>query len=89
MHSVMGATENNSNSVIGGTQLCGLVGSKSNQNSPSYSPSSANNTPNNLANQKSGNNFLLTHKSYNKNMCMFFRKRAEDSSSNNRVFYTI
>jgi hypothetical protein len=24
---------------------------------------------------KSGNNFLLTHQSYNKNMNMFFRKR--------------
>jgi hypothetical protein len=24
---------------------------------------------------KSGNNYLLTHQSYNKNMCMFFRRR--------------
>lgn len=27
-------------------------------------------------NPKSGNNFLLTHKSFNKNMNMFFRKRC-------------
>lgn len=41
-----------------------------------------------MPNRKSGNNFLLTHKSHNKNMCMFFRKRSNENNSN-RVFYTI
>lgn len=40
-------------------------------------------------NAKSGNNFLLTHKSFNKNMNMFFRKRCSQERSNKRVFYTI
>lgn len=37
---------------------------------------------------KSGNNFLLTHQSFNKNMNMFFRKRGKQNDVQ-RVFYTI
>lgn len=40
-------------------------------------------------NAKSGNNFLLTHQSYNKNMSMFFRKRCSQDHPSQRVFYTI
>lgn len=37
---------------------------------------------------KSGNNFLLTHQSFNKNMNMFFRRRGKQNDVQ-RVFYTI
>lgn len=39
--------------------------------------------------RKSGNNFLLTHQSHNKNMSMFFRKRSNLENGNRKIFYTI
>lgn len=46
-------------------------------------------SPLNCIMNKSGNNFLLTHQSFNKNMNMFFRKRCSQDQPNQRVFYTI